>query len=138
MSGYLAAMSSNKEFVGRLVEAMERQGLEAKAAAIERGYNDFHPDTTITVQAASAWLRGVHLPDDEHMEGLAMWLRIDVRALRGKSRFQVNEPDSHSLPPMGKQDAATIRAFAALPVPHRKLVREVILALSGAATPDKS
>ena len=51
--------------------------------------------------------------------------------LRGKSRLQVKEPEPHVLPALGKQDTATIHAFAALPASHRKVVRAVILALGG-------
>jgi hypothetical protein len=137
-SGYLRGMSAKKEFADRLVDAMAQQGLEPKAAVIEREYNDFHPDATITVQTARAWLRGAHVPGDEHMEGLAAWLRVDVQTLRkGKSRFRVGEPGSPAMPRLGKQDAATMHAFAALPASRRKLVREVILALSETATAGK-
>jgi hypothetical protein len=117
---------------------MIQQGLEPKAAVIEREYNDFHPDATITVQTARAWLRGAHVPGDEHMEGLAALLRIDVQVLRkGKPRFRVGESGSPSMLRMGKQDAATMHAFVALPASRRKLVREVILALSETATTGK-
>ena len=111
-SGYLPAMSAKKEFAIRLADAMSRQGLEPKAAVIERGYNDLNPDATISVQTAGAWLRGAHMPDEEHMEGLAAWLRVDLQTLRkGKLRFRVGEQGSSSLPQMGKQDTATMNVW---------------------------
>ncbi|HEY2344624.1 MAG TPA: hypothetical protein VGH80_01935 [Xanthomonadaceae bacterium] len=128
-------MNAKMEFVSRLKEALANQGLKATAAVVERGYNDHRPDAPITAQTARAWLRGAHMPGEEHMDGLAEWLRVDARLLRkGSSRYHVKEP---GLPRMGKQDSATMHAFLALPASHRKLVREVIAALGGTSLAGK-
>lgn len=123
-------------FGARLAAALAEAGIEASPAELEKMLARYGGEP-VTPQAISGWLSGKHMPKQANMRALAAMLGIEPHVLQfgAKGKPRIGEGRAAWPPAIGAQDRLALDAFLALPAAQRKLVREVILALAGAATP---
>lgn len=131
-------MNEKLEFAERLRDAMLAAGYEARPTVLEKGFNSRYWGRSVTVQAVSRWLRGEAIPSQEKLQVLAEWLKVEPHALR------FGEQAAESIRAKRRQwdealdyrERETIEAYLSLPLPQRKVVREVIQAFAKVFTPD--
>lgn len=119
-------------FATRLGDAMRAAGFDPKPAVLEREFNTRYWGKPMTLHGVRRWLRGETLPSHEKLLVLAQWLMVSPEHLNGSADVrQRNEKrrarwDSG----IGYQDRDIFEAFLKLPVPQKRLIREVILTFS--------
>ena len=121
-------MGEKAEFSQRLRKAIEDAGYPVRPIVLEREFNTRYWGQSITVQAVRRWLRGEAIPSQEKLQVLADWLKVEphvlrfgeqaVKSIRAKQKKWDNG--------IGYQEREGFEAYLALPVPQRKIVREVI------------
>jgi len=124
-------MKSEQALFGeRFRVALKNAGYPASPSEISRQLTKFGMEP-ITPQAISSWLHGKSIPRQKSVLALAEMLRIDPMVLQyghdsngrrireQQTPFRVNAPDQHAMD-----------AYLALSMKHRKIVREIIEALS--------
>lgn len=124
------------EFAARLHAALERVGVPARAAVVEREFNQRYWGKPITLHAARLWLRGETIPSHERLLCLAEWLGVEPQVLRYGEAVPsaVRERKRQWDGGIGYQEREVFELFLKLPVPSRKVAREVIIALARANT----
>jgi hypothetical protein len=118
--------SARPSFADRLRQAMEAAGHEPKASVLEKGFNTHHWGKPMTLHGVRRWLAGETVPPYSKVESLAKWLGVSVDQLYGGSH-QAQERRARWDADIGWQERDIIEAFLKLPVPQRRVVREVIL-----------
>lgn len=120
---------AKKKFAARLRKAMEAAGYEAKPAVLEREFNTRFWGDPMTLHGVRRWLRGETLPSQEKLLVLAEWLEVPPQELSfGEEALKrVEQRLARWDSGIGYQDRELFEAFLKLPVPQRKVVREVIL-----------
>ena len=121
-------MDEKAEFSQRLRKAIEDAGYPVRPIVLEREFNTRYWGQSITVQAVRRWLRGEAIPSQEKLQVLADWLKVEphvlrfgeqaVKSIRAKQKKWDNG--------IGYHEREVFEAYLALPVPQRKIVREVI------------
>lgn len=121
--------NAKKLFAERLREAMVVAGYEAKPAVLEREFNTRYWGKPMTLHGVRRWLRGETLPTHEKLLVLAEWLAVPPQQLNYGEEIQrkVESRRARWDSGIGYQDRDIFEAFLKLPVPQRKLIREVIL-----------
>ncbi|MGY1458434.1 hypothetical protein ACW5F0_07285 [Luteimonas sp. A534] len=123
-------MSSEQEKFGlRLREALRAAKLPESAAELARLVPQ-HGGTPVTGAAAHRWLMGQSIPRAENMRALAVLLRVRLDWLYGEEEGGRKVHDRRGTWEAGAMDQHAIDAFLALDERHRKLVRELVAALS--------
>lgn len=122
------------EFSQRLLGALERAGVPAKPTVIEREFNQRYWGKPITLHAARLWLRGETMPTHDRLLCLAQWLGVEPAILRYGDEVPkaIRERRKRWDEGIGYQEREIFDLFLKLPVPQRKVAREVILALARA------
>lgn len=122
------------EFAGRLHEALARAGVPAKPAVIEREFNQRYWGKPVTLHAVRYWLRGESVPTHDKIICLAEWLGVEPAILRYGDEVPkaIRERRKRWDEGIGYQEREIFELFLKLPVPQRKLAREVIMALARA------
>lgn len=116
------------QFADRLRAAMTASGYEPKAAVLEREFNTRHWGKPMTLHGVRRWLRGETLPSQDKLITLAEWLKVPPHELRfGNEATQRAVQRTSWDSGIGYQDRDIFVAFLRLPVPQRRLIREVIL-----------
>jgi len=126
-------------FANRLREAMVAAGYEPKPAVLEREFNTRYWGKPMTLHGVRRWLRGETLPTHEKLLVLAEWLVVTPQQLNFGDEIQrrVEQRRARWDSGIGYQDRDIFEAFLKLPVPQRKLIREVILTFAKVhETPD--
>lgn len=120
---------AKKLFADRLREAMQAAGYEPKPAVLEREFNTRYWGKPMTLHGVRRWLRGETLPTHEKLLVLAEWLAVPPQQLNFGDEIQrkVAQRRARWDSGIGYQDRDIFEAFLKLPVPQRKLIREVIL-----------
>ena len=120
------------EFSQRLLAALERAGVPAKPTVIEREFNQRYWGKPITLHAARLWLRGETMPTHDRLLCLAQWLGVEPAILRYGEEVPkaVRERRKRWDEGIGYQEREIFELFLKLPVPQRKVAREVIMALA--------
>jgi transcriptional regulator with XRE-family HTH domain len=120
------------EFSQRLLDALKRAGVPAKPTIIEREFNQRYWGKPITLHAARLWLRGETMPTHDRLLCLAEWLGVEPAVLRYGDEVpkKVREKRKRWDEGVGYQEREIFELFLKLPVPQRKVAREVILALA--------
>jgi hypothetical protein len=133
-------VSNAKEaFAKRLAEAMTAAGYEPKPAVLEREFNTRHWGAKpMTLHGVRRWLLGQTMPGQDKIKTLADWLRVPIHELQFGANNRLESPR----PPWdqglgGYQDREIFETFLKLPVPQRKVVREVIMAFAQAQAAKK-
>ncbi len=123
------------EFSQRLLAALERAGVPAKPTVIEREFNQRYWGKPITLHAARLWLRGETMPTHDRLLCLAQWLGIEPSVLRYGDEVPkaIRERRKRWDEGIGYQEREIFELFLKLPVPQRKVAREVIMALAKAS-----
>ncbi|RIA22528.1 helix-turn-helix protein [Ectopseudomonas oleovorans] len=131
-------MTEKTEFAQRLRSAMIAAGYPDRPAVLEREFNSRYWGRSVTFQAVSRWLRGEAIPSQDKLQVLAEWLRVEPQELRFGERAAatVREQRGRWEDPKFYQEREVIEAFLGLPIPQRKVVREVVMALAVAAKAD--
>ena len=126
-------------FAVRLRAAMRASGYDDKPAVLEREFNTRHWGKPMTLHGVRRWLRGETLPSQDKLRTLSEWLKVPLVELQYGRAHQTESPKAKWDPDIGYQDRDIFEAFLKLPVPQRRVVREVILAFSQAhaAKPNK-
>lgn len=126
-----------KDFAERLRRLMETEGHEPRPAVLEREFNERFWGRSISFQTASAWLRGMAIPTQDKLEVLADWLKVEPQVLRYGDKAARGIREARAAWPGGlpAPDRAAIEAYLALPRSQRKLVRELVQALSAGKPP---
>lgn len=122
------------EFAQRLLAALERAGVPPKPAVIEREFNQRYWGKPITFHAARLWLRGETLPSQDRLLCLAEWLGVEPQTLRYGDEVPKTVRARRKAwdEGVGYQEREIFELFLRLPVPQRKVAREVIVALAKA------
>ena len=117
------------QFADRLRESMRAAGHEPRPVVLEREFNTRYWGKPMTLHGVRRWLRGETLPSQEKLLVLAEWLGVPPQELRFGSEVgqRVQQRRSRWDSGIGYQDRDIFEAFLKLPVPQRRLIREVIL-----------
>lgn len=126
--------TSRTEFAQRLCDAMRKAGYEPRPAVLEREFNQRYWGKAVTQHGVRLWLRGKTLPSQDKLLCLAQWLGVEPQALRfGEGVVhKVRERRKRWDEGVGYAEREIFELFLKLPVPQRKVVREVILGLARA------
>lgn len=126
--------NEKQKFAQRLCEAMETLGYEAKPAVLEREFNLRSWGKPMTLHGVRRWLRGETIPAQDKLLVLAEWLRIPPQQLRSGIEVEqrIRQERARWDEGIGYQEREAFEAFLRLPVPQRKLLREVILTFAKA------
>lgn len=125
---------AKKEFAQCLLEALERAGIPPKPAVVEREFNQRFWGKPITLYGVRLWLRGETFPSHDKILCLAEWLGVEPAVLRYGDEVPKAVRDRRKRwdEGIGYQEREIFELFLKLPVPQRKLAREVIVALAKA------
>lgn len=130
-----ASMNEKAEFAKRLSAAMLAAGYPDRPAILEREFNSRYWGRSVTFQAVSRWLRGQSIPAQDKLQVLAEWLGVEPQELRfgEPAARQIREHRGLWEDSKHYQERATFEAYLSLPLPQRKIVREVIMTFAKAA-----
>jgi transcriptional regulator with XRE-family HTH domain len=125
---------AKQRFAQKLREAMEAAGYEAKPSVLEREFNSRHWGKPMTLHGVRRWLLGETVPSHEKLGTLAEWLQVPAHELAWDS---VQAPQAREQPApwsvsLGYEDRELFNLYLRLPVPKRRLARDVILAIARA------
>lgn len=122
------------EFAQRLLAALEQAGVPAKPAVVEREFNQRYWGKPITLYGVRLWLRGETIPSHDKVLCLAEWLGVEPATLRYGDDVPkaARERSKRWDEGIGYQEREIFELFLKLPVPQRKVAREVIVALARA------
>ena len=128
---------SKKQFADRLISAMQDAGYVPKPSVLEREFNQRYWGKPMTLHGVRRWLLGETLPSQDKLLVLAEWLGVAPHVLRfgDEVTSRIEERRARWDSGIGYQEREIFEAFLQLPVPQRKLVREVILAFVKAYPP---
>jgi transcriptional regulator with XRE-family HTH domain len=126
------AKETNKvkqQFAERLRSAMVNAGYEGKPAVLEREFNTRFWGKPMTLHGVRRWLRGETLPSYEKLQVLANWLAVAPQELYygDEAQYKVQERRARWDNSIGYEDRDIFEAFLKLPVPQRRMIREIIL-----------
>lgn len=127
-------MNEKQEFAQRLCDAMIRAGYPLRPVVLEREFNTRYWGKSVTLQAVRRWLRGEAIPSQDKIQVLAEWLQIEPEVLRfgEEVRQAVQQRRQRWEEGVGYLERETFDAFLQLSAEDRKIVREVITAMSKA------
>ena len=122
-------MDKKLEFAERLKRAMVATGLEPRPGVLLSLFNAHYWGRSVTFQAVSRWIRGQSIPAQDKLLVLAEVLKVEPDVLRfGDGIRQSLKERKHRWDEgVGYLERETFDAFLKLPIPERKLIREVIL-----------
>lgn len=117
-----------QQFADRLRAAMVKAGLKPEPAVLERQFNQTYFGKAMTLHGVRKWLLGESIPPYDKIIALAKMLRVSPEELTFglEVKKQVKEPSGRWLDGIGYQEREVFEAYLSLPVPQRKIVREVI------------
>ncbi len=113
---------------------MQAAGYAPRPAVLEREFNSRYWGKPMTLHGVRRWLLGETLPSQDKLLVLAEWLAITPQVLLfGDGVVQrVEQRRSRWDQGVGFEEREIFEAFLRLPVPQRRVVREVILAFARA------
>jgi len=123
---------AKKLFAEKLRQAMLAAGYPARPSVLEREFNTRHWGKPMSLHGVRRWLQGETMPDFKKLETLSKGLGVSVQQLGyGPDALRKAEQRrAHWDSGIGYQDRDIFEAFLKLPLPQRKLIREVILTFS--------
>jgi transcriptional regulator with XRE-family HTH domain len=132
--------TSKKQFADRLIQAMEQSGYSPKPSVLEREFNQRYWGKPMTLHGVRRWLLGETLPSQDKLVVLAEWLGVPPHVLRfgDEVSSRIAERRARWDAGIGYQEREIFEAFLQLPVPQRKVLREVILTFIKAYPPVKT
>ncbi|ELW76697.1 XRE family transcriptional regulator [Acinetobacter guillouiae] len=123
-------------FAQRLALAMKAKGYEAKPSVLEREFNLNYSGKPMTLHGVRKWLIGEAIPSGDKLLILANWLEIPPEELAFDKDIlkAIEQRDSKWKQELGYKDKEVFEAFIKLSPSNKKLVRELIIALSNQHT----
>ena len=119
-------------FAQRLALAMKAKGYEAKPSVLEREFNLNYSGKPMTLHGVRKWLIGDAIPSGDKLLTLAKWLEIPPEELAFDKNIlkAIEQRDSKWRQELGYKDKEVFEALINLSPSNKKLVRELIIALS--------
>jgi len=132
--------NEKKQFAERLAAAMVAAGYEARPMVLEAQFNSRYWGKPVTYQGARRWLIGLSIPEQDKLQVLADWLRIDPHVLRfGQRGARKVREEGPAWPTAQRADTQRlVELYLALPADEQKLVRELLEALGRRGAAKKS
>lgn len=130
----LPVQQIKQSFSRRLREALEAAGYPPRPAVLEREFNSRYWGKPMTLHGVRRWLLGQTMPGPDKVAVLSDWLGVPPQELGfgAPVSTQARERPSRWDASWGYQERELFELFLALPVVHRRVVREVILAFAHA------
>ena len=118
-------------FAKRLVLAMQSKGYEAKASILEREFNLNYSGKPMTLHGVRKWLIGEAIPSGDKLLSLAKWLEIPPEELILNKNIQtaIQQRDARWKQELGYKDKEVFEAYTQLSSSHKKIIRDMIIAL---------
>ena len=125
-------MSEAQQFSERLKQAMTNNRYELRPVVLEREFNRRYWGPPVSFQAARRWLLGEAIPTQDRLQVLAEWLDVDPHWLRFGEKLtgSVKQQRKRWDAKMTHEERKVIEAFMNLSAEKRKIVGEIIQALS--------
>lgn len=119
-------------FANRLIKAMQAKGYDAKPSVLEREFNLNYSGRPMTLHGVRKWLIGEAIPSGDKLLTLAKWLDVPPEELAFENDIQkaIAQRDARWQQDIGYRDKEVFEAFIALSPTHKKIVRDMIVALS--------
>lgn len=132
----MASTSETEAFAQRLKQALEGSGVRASPTIVANEFNLRYWGRSITPHTARNWLLGKSIPTQDKLRVLADWLQVSPDELRfGRSGGAVRAAEATADPAsLSMADREMVSRYLGLDVNDRKTVREVVTALSLAAS----
>ena len=128
--------SETEAFATRLKQALLNRGVRTSPTVVANAFNLLHWGRSITPHTARNWLLGKAIPTQDKLRVLADWLQVSPDELRfGRSGGAVMAAGASTDPAsLSMADREMLSRYLGLDVNDRKTVREVVTALSLAAS----
>jgi len=125
-------MNEKALFAERLKAAMLDAGYEARPGVLEKQFNSRYWGRSVSFQAARSWLTGRSMPEQDKLQVLAEWLRVEPHVLRFGERasLRIQETRSRWDQALIGEEREVMQAYLDLPAEQRKIIREVIMAFT--------
>ncbi len=109
---------------------MQAAGYPPRAAVLEREFNTRHWGKPMTLHGVARWLRGETKPSGDKLQTLAEWLAVTPQELDGSDEVvrRIERRRARWDSGIGYEERELFEAFLRLPVPQRRVIRDVILA----------
>lgn len=120
-----------EEFSKRLRAAMLAAGHESRPSVLFKQFNARYLGRSVSFQAASRWLNGKSIPEQDKLQVLAGLLGVEPHVLRYGGKSRVGESRPMWPDALGVQGRLMVDAYLTLSTAQRKLVRELVNALAG-------
>ncbi len=132
----MASTSETEAFAQRLKQALEGSSVRASPTIVANEFNLRYWGRSITPHTARNWLLGKSIPTQDKLRVLASWLQVSPDELRfGLSGGAVKAAEATADPAsLSMADREMVSRYLGLDVNDRKTVREVVTALSLAAS----
>ena len=119
-------------FANRLIKAMQAKGYDAKASVLEREFNLNYSGKPMTLHGVRKWLIGEAIPSGDKLLTLAKWLDVPPEELAFEKDIQkaIAQRDARWQQDIGYRDKEVFEAFIVLSPTYKKIVRDMIVALS--------
>lgn len=126
--------NAKQRFALKLRDSMQARGYEARPAVLEREFNTRFWGKPMSLHGVRLWLLGRTMPNHKKLAVLADWLQVPLEEFirAPQPAREVREPKSAWSPGLGYEDKEMFTLYLRLPVPKRRLAREVILAIARA------
>jgi hypothetical protein len=131
-----------KDFAERLRVALQDAGVRPSPTVVAHAFNQRYWGKSITVHTARTWLVGASIPMQDKLVVLAKWLKVSPQELRfGYEKPEISAQNVREGDPivdqLNLQDREFLRNFMQLSPSDKRLVRDVVDALSIAAATRK-
>ncbi len=132
----MATSNETEAFAQRLKQALDGTGVRASPTVVANEFNLRYWGRSITPHTARNWLLGKSIPTQDKLRVLADWLQVSPDELRfGRLGVAVKAAEATSDPAsLSMADREMVSRYLGLDVNDRKTVREVVTALSLAAS----
>ena len=127
--------TETQAFAERLKQALQTAGVRASPTVVANEFNLRYWGRSITSHTARNWLLGKTMPTQDKLRILAQWLQVGPDVLRfglaaDKQMVREDGPDRD----LSLVDREMLDRYLSLSLTDRKVAREVIAALTLAAT----
>lgn len=132
----MASTSETEAFAQRLKQALDGSGVRVSPTVVANEFNLRYWGRSITPHTARNWLLGKAIPTQDKLRVLAEWLQVSPDELRfGRPIGAVKAAEAiYDWPSLTMVDREMINRYLGLEVNDRKTVRDVVTALSTAAS----
>ena len=136
----MGTSTETEAFAQRLRRALESNAVRVSPTVVSNEFNLRYWGRSITSHKARNWLLGKAIPTQDKLRVLADWLQVSPDELRfGRVASPTNSTESEPSPnALDMADREMVIRYLALGLNERKTVRDVVMALSLAASIKKS